>query len=132
MDGVSPELLEFAISALNLATKSVIDSGGPLVSFSLVKGGQEGQQEGQKGQLTRFVTELLEEGLLKARAKVRDTVGLHRAAVAWDGYLTMDGARTDTVIVEAFRGRGFREHHSRSEVRCRRRGGGGSPPHWPD
>jgi hypothetical protein len=96
VDDVSPELMDFATLALNHAAESVVASGGPLTPFSMVRGPDTGP-----GQLTRFVCETLEEGLERARAKVSDGVGTALAAVAWDGYLTMDGTRTDAVFVEA-------------------------------
>ena len=37
----------------------------------------------------------------RAREVVRTAVSVDRAAVAWDGYLTADGQRSDAVFVEA-------------------------------
>src|ERR1700722_14244162 len=98
MDAVPAGLMDFAVFALEHATNSVVDSGGPLTPFSMI---EELEDEGGKKGLTRFVCDTLEEGVDRARVQVRDAGRLRRAAVAWDGYLTMDGQRTDAVFVEA-------------------------------
>ena len=41
-----------------------------------------------------------------ARRLVRESQGLTLAAVAWDGYLTVDDQRTDAVFVDASDGSG--------------------------
>jgi hypothetical protein len=98
MDAVAAELMDFAVFALEHATNSVVDSGGPVIPFSMI---EELEDEGRNKRLTRFVCDTLEEGVERARVQVRDSGGLRRAAVAWDGYLTKDGQRTDAVFVEA-------------------------------
>jgi hypothetical protein len=94
------ELLNFALVALDHAAESVVASGGPLTPFSLIEADRH-IEAGSKGEMTKFSAELLEEGLAQARAKVRSQTGVRFAAVAWDGYFTMDGQRTDAVFVEA-------------------------------
>ncbi|HEX4981683.1 MAG TPA: hypothetical protein VFV63_08295 [Ilumatobacteraceae bacterium] len=85
--------MTFALGALEHATGSVVDSGGPLVPFAMI------EVDGNMS-LTRFVGELAE-GQQKAREAISASTGVTRAAVAWDGYLTLDGQRTDAVFVEA-------------------------------
>ena len=89
----SQGLMEFALFALDHATESVVPSGGPLVPFSLVDVGGERK-------LTRFAGDL-EQGQASAREAIRTSVGLRMAAIAWDGYLTVEGNRSDAVFVEA-------------------------------
>jgi hypothetical protein len=89
------DLVEFAFLALDHATDSVLGSGGPLVPFALIEAG--GQRD-----LSRFPGDL-EAGIQKARQTIRAAGNPHMAAVAWDGYLTVEGTRTDAVYVEAFK-----------------------------
>jgi hypothetical protein len=88
--------MDFAVLALDHAADSVVASGGPLTPFSLVEESDEDHR-----QLTRHVCDTLEEGLAQARRKVREGVDIRQAAIAWDGYLTLDGLRTDAVFVQA-------------------------------
>jgi hypothetical protein len=89
----SDQLVDFALFALDHAMESVVASGGPLVPFALV------HADGANS-IARFPGDL-EAGQELARDLVRHSQG-ERAAVAWDGYLTVDDARTDAVFVEAF------------------------------
>jgi hypothetical protein len=89
----SDELKEFAVTALDHATSSVVPRGGPLVPFAMTHGAA-GRQ------LTRFEGDMVE-AQDAARQLVRESPGLTLAAVAWDGYLTVDGHRTDAVFVDA-------------------------------
>jgi hypothetical protein len=50
--------------------------------------------------LARFVGDL-EDGQRQARDAVNSTPNASMGAVAWDGYVTIDGERTDAVLVEA-------------------------------
>lgn len=77
--------------ALDHALRSVVPEGGPLVPFALL--------EGEGRALHRFVGDLVE-GQQQARDDVRTSAGA-RGAVAWDGYLTVEGQRQDAVFVEA-------------------------------
>jgi hypothetical protein len=100
----SNQLFDFALVALDHAADSVIASGGPLTPFSLIES-RIHVESGKKGELTRFPTESLEEGIEHARDKVRRAEGVLLAAVAWDGYVTLEGERTDAVLVEASQAR---------------------------
>ena len=88
----SDSLVEFATLALDHAAAS-IEGGGPLVPFAMIDAGGERN-------LHRFPGDL-EQGQAAARRTVHDTSGVSLAAVAWDGYLTLDGDRSDAVFVEA-------------------------------
>ena len=85
--------MNFALFALDHATESVVSSGGPLVPFALI------EADGERS-LQRYVGDL-EDAEQQARDAVRTASGVTRAAVAWDGYLTADGERTDAVLAEA-------------------------------
>jgi hypothetical protein len=93
VEGVEDGLMEFALFALDHALASVVASGGPLVPFCLIDVG--GEQT-----IRRFVGDL-ESGQERARAAVREAAEVNRAAVAWDGYVTVEGVRSDAVLVEA-------------------------------
>ena len=91
----SDELADLAFAALDHAIDSVRD-GGPLIPFVMADGA-----EGRT--LQRFAAVTLEQGLGEAVVSVRarrDEPGT-RHALAYDGYLTVDGSRSDAIYVEA-------------------------------
>jgi hypothetical protein len=88
----SEELIDLVFAALDHGVESVKD-GGPLIPF-VVTDSAEGRD------LTRFAAETLEEGQEQARRHASSS-GADRVAVAYDGYLTVEGARSDAVFVEA-------------------------------
>lgn len=91
----SEQLQALAWQALDHAISS-LDGGGPLVPFALVAG--------DKGvQVARFAADSLEEGVEGGRAVLASLSPEdgHMAALAYDGYLTRDGVRSDAVFVEA-------------------------------
>ena len=85
--------MDFALFALDHAADSVIASGGPLTPFAIT------EVDGERV-LARFVAELAE-AQQHARRSVASSANALKAAVAWDGYLTVGGERTDAVFVEA-------------------------------
>lgn len=88
----SDALMEVVFAALDHGIDSV-RKGGPLIPFVLEQG-----EEGRS--LSRFAAERLEEGVEQARTHASASGG-DLVAVAWDGYLTVDGERSDAVFVEA-------------------------------
>lgn len=80
--------------ALGHAVTSVVPEGGPLIPFAIVE-----NAEGHRA-LNRFMDELTA-AQQHARDEVRSAPTAVRAAIAWDGYLTLDGQRQDAVFVEA-------------------------------
>lgn len=86
--------MDWAFVALDHATESVVDAGGPLVPFAMTTGGDGGRR------LQRFTGDL-EQGLSSAREAVAGAAGAVLGAVAWDGYLTAEDRRMDAVFVEA-------------------------------
>lgn len=89
----SESMMNAALFALDYAMESVVASGGPLVPFAMITNNGDTA-------LTRFPGDL-EQGQADARSLVR-TSAASIAAVAWDGFVTMDGQRTDAVFAEAF------------------------------
>ncbi len=87
------ELLEFLLEAVDHATSRVVPRGGPLVPFAIV--------DGAGGSTFHQV---VEQDLVLAQEQVRFVVqqetGVRMACVAWDGYVTVDGVRTDAVFVD--------------------------------
>ena len=88
----SDELMEVVFAALDHGIDSVRE-GGPLIPFVL-----EEAEEGRS--LARFAAERLEEGVEQARAHASASRS-DRLAVAWGGYLTVEGERSDAIFVEA-------------------------------
>ena len=86
------ELAEFLLLALDHAKDCVVPRGGPLVPFVMLV-----QPAGRS--LHRFPGELAEAQEF-ARAWIRQQQQVRMACVAWDGYLTVKGVRTDAVFVD--------------------------------
>jgi hypothetical protein len=89
----SEALVDLAFFALDHAVESVT-SEGPLIPFALV------EDEARDRRLERFMAGTLEEAQEEARQHVR-AASAPRVAIAYDGYLTVDGERSDAVFVEA-------------------------------
>lgn len=89
-----PELLDLVGAALDHGIRSVQD-GGPMIPF-VIHHGPDGAT------LHRFVAETFEEGQDHARAFAwRAGPATIRIALAYDGYLTLDGERRDAIFVQA-------------------------------
>lgn len=89
----SETLLDLAFVALDHAVDAV-RGGGPLAPFVLVEA--EGGRD-----LARFVTGTLEGSVDEARRYLLGRDDALQAALAYDGYFTLDGTRYDAVFVEA-------------------------------
>ena len=93
-DVASDELMELVFLAIDHATDSV-RQGGPLIPFTVTVSNGERQ-------LRRFGAERLEDGLAQARRSVdQEKASLAAYAIAHDGYVTVQGERSDAVFVEA-------------------------------
>ena len=84
--------MEVVFAALDHGIDSVRD-GGPLIPFVLAE-----RAEGRD--LARFAAETLEQGHAQARRHAGSS-DAQRVAVSYDGYLTVEGERSDAVFVEA-------------------------------
>ena len=92
--GLSEALAELVFAAIDIGILSVKESGGPLVPFVLM------QEDGNRT-MHRFAAEMLEESLEQARAAVASAPASVTAyALAYDGYVTIDGQKSDAVMVE--------------------------------
>ncbi|MFN7943383.1 MAG: hypothetical protein U0X73_17455 [Thermoanaerobaculia bacterium] len=92
----SSEFADFFFLAIDHGFASVEDGGGPLIPFAMTVG-----RNGERV-LTRFAMERLELGVARARefvAEHLETTAMY--ALAWDGFVTLHGERTDAVLVEA-------------------------------
>ncbi|MFC7359045.1 hypothetical protein [Nocardioides astragali] len=100
-------LLHLAFTGLDHAIDSVEASGGPLIPFVLAR-------TGDRLSLQRFLTERLEDGLAEVEQHLAAVIAGDRgdrtaevdadvdgACGAWDGYLTVEGRRTDAVLARA-------------------------------
>jgi nucleotide-binding universal stress UspA family protein len=88
----SEELVDVVFAALDHGIDSVRD-GGALVPFVLA-------EDADGRSLTRFAASTLEESQAQARQHA-EASGAARVALAFDGYLTIDGERSDAILVEA-------------------------------
>ena len=91
----SEQLQDLALQALDHALGS-LEGGEPLIAFALVA-----NDNGIR--LTRFIAESLEEGVEQGRTRLAgmSPAEAQIAAFAYDGYLRLDGVRSDAIFVEA-------------------------------
>ncbi|NLE72448.1 MAG: hypothetical protein GX609_10245 [Actinomycetales bacterium] len=87
---LSPEVRTLAEIALSHALEIVVASGSPMLPFTVL------EDDGGRV-LARFEGEPLA-AVERARAHARASAA-RRAAVAWDGWLTVGGVRQDAVVV---------------------------------
>lgn len=91
-DTLSRGVRTLAEIALSHALEAVVEAGSPMLPFAVI--------EDDAGRLlARFEGEPLA-AVDRARAHARES-GAARAAVAWDGWLTVGGIRQDAVVVHA-------------------------------
>jgi hypothetical protein len=97
---ISEQFADVIFFALDHGIDSIRSSGGPLTPFVVF------DQGGQRA-LKRFVAETLELSQAEAREAIKTCPSdVASCAVAYDGYITVDGKKWDAVLVEAFeRGR---------------------------
>lgn len=91
----SQEFADFLWLALDHGFGSIENGGGPLIPFTMTV-----NVDGAR-KLTRYASEQLEKGVALAQESIRPDISLRMYAIAWDGFVTMDGKRTDAIIVEA-------------------------------
>ena len=92
---MSEKFADLVFFALDHGVDSVRASGGPLTPFIVVE--QDGKRE-----LHRFATERLEDGQQRAREAVAALPPSATAyALAYDGYVTVQGTKFDAILVEA-------------------------------
>lgn len=90
------ELMGLVVEAVDHGVESVRElAGDPFIPFVLTHG------EGDDRQLQRFAATDMHQALSGAHAHLRQAGGLVRAALAYDGYVTVDGQRGDAVFVKA-------------------------------
>ena len=90
------KLNDLMFQALDHAVASIADSGGPLIPFSII------DTEEEEKKLTRFMAENLEEGVSQMHSNIEGAKeGIVRYALAWDGFVTIEGKKWDALLVEA-------------------------------
>ncbi|WP_162943928.1 MULTISPECIES: hypothetical protein [unclassified Rhizobium] len=97
MNNFSPSqaFAEFFFFAIDHGFASVEDGGGPLIPFTMLV-----DSAGQK-KLTRFAMDKLEDGVQAAKNSVTPTGAIAMYAIAWDGFITIEGRKWDAICVEA-------------------------------
>ncbi|GAA5122160.1 hypothetical protein GCM10023339_40130 [Alloalcanivorax gelatiniphagus] len=107
VDPDADPLLHLAFTGLDHAIDSVEASGGPLIPFLFAR-------TGERLTLHRFAVDRLEDGVTEVEQRLEavmaGTDGEHIVGVdaevdgacgAWDGYITVEGRRTDAVLARA-------------------------------
>ncbi len=92
----SKEFGDLFIAALDHGFESIKDGSGPLVPFTMTV-----SSDGQRA-IKRYFSGNLEEDAKRAQASI--TAGMPDVAmyaIVWDGYVTIEGQRTDAILVEA-------------------------------
>ena len=91
----SIEINDLMFAALDHAVAS-IEEAGPLVPFAMTVSNSGDRK------LTRFAFEMLEQGLEAAQAHVEsEKANIKAYAIAWDGFVTIEGKKWDSIFVEA-------------------------------
>ncbi len=91
----SQAFADFFFLAIDHGFASVENGGGPLVPFTMLV-----DPAGQK-KLTRFAMDKLEDGVQAAKNSVVPTGATAMYAIAWDGFITLEGRKWDAICVEA-------------------------------
>ena len=92
---MSQPFADLVFLALDHGVESVRSSGGPLTPFVVFE--QNGKRE-----LHRFAAERLEEGQQRARdAVAASSPSITAYALAYDGFITIQGTKFDAILVEA-------------------------------
>ncbi|MBB3657034.1 hypothetical protein FHX15_002262 [Rhizobium sp. BK650] len=97
MSNFSPSqaFADFFFFAIDHGFASVEDGGGPLIPFTVLV-----DTAGQR-KLTRFAMGKLEDGVQAAKNSVASTGAVAMYAIAWDGFITLEGRKWDAICVEA-------------------------------
>jgi hypothetical protein len=89
-------LNDITFMALDHGMNSIEGGAGPLIPFAVTE-----SASGEKS-IHRFATDQLEDGLEAAKKHVDGSRGsIVRYAIAWDGFVTINGKKWDAVLVEA-------------------------------
>jgi len=89
------EMNDLMFMALDHAIESIKDLS-PLIPFVITL-----NTIGEKN-LHRFVHEMMEESVAAAKEHINNSKNeLNAYAIAWDGFLTVDGQKWDAVLIEA-------------------------------
>ncbi|WP_349956805.1 hypothetical protein [Rhizobium sp. ZPR3] len=91
----SQDFAGFFFLAIDHGFTSIEDGGGPACSVHNDCG-----LSGTK-KLTRFAMEKLEDGVEAAKNSVASTGAIAMYAIAWDGFVTLEGRKWDAICVEA-------------------------------
>ena len=93
---MSQRLADIAFLALDHGINSIQDGAGPLIPFVI------SEQPDGKRKLSRYMADRLEEGVAQARLAVSQLPSDVTAyAIAYDGYITIEGTKYDAILVEA-------------------------------
>jgi hypothetical protein len=94
-ESLSEPAADLAFFALDHAVAS-IQPRGPLIPFVMV------ELDGKRS-LHRFIADTLEAGLAQAKSFAKAQLdSCERLVIAFDGFVTIEGVRTDAIYVDAF------------------------------
>lgn len=92
----SESFADLFFTAIDHGFRSIEDGSDPLIPFTLTV-----STDGRRA-LQRYYTGELQESVAQAQASITpDLPDVIMYAIAWDGYVTIDGERTDAIFVEA-------------------------------
>lgn len=94
-------LSELTNQALRHGLASIEDANGPLIPFTMLLDETNPDPRERKLTMTRHVADYLEEALQAAQSSVVPNSGNSMYAIAWDGFVTVDGRKWDAILVEA-------------------------------
>ena len=93
-------LVDLVQKAARHGVDSIESALGPLIPFTFVLDANPDQARRQL-MLTRHALEDLAECLQAAQASIRPDPNSSMYAIAWDGYVTVEGRKWDAVLIEA-------------------------------
>jgi hypothetical protein len=94
------QMSAIALKALQHGLESIEDIQGPLVPFTLVLDTNP-DLKNRTMTLTRYAEELLEDSLHTAQNSILPSKEKSMYAIAWDGFVTLEGQKWDAILVEA-------------------------------
>lgn len=90
------KLNDLMFLALDHAVESVRETAEIMVPFIMT------EKDGEKPVLARFMDDRVEQGVEQAKKFIEEQKeSFDRYAVAWDGFVTIEGTKWDAVLVEA-------------------------------
>jgi hypothetical protein len=95
-DDIEIKLNDITFMAIDHGIHSIADGHEPLIPFVII------EKSGGERVLARFVTDRIEDGSEKSKRYIEENkAGIERYAIAWDGFVTIEGEKWNAILVES-------------------------------